>query len=1301
MKTRYFKWITFAIFCVVVASFLFIYFTASTKLKKNYDESISHQNLLMVMRELSNINEAILVIEMPARKALLPKTDSNSLIAEVKQALSQNQKNLYRIDSLVPIIQVMINTKEIDSLSTALAVKSIELVRLRKAKQPETAVFESWLNTEIALHSTITDIENNLRVYLYENQTSESELYSHTIREVTYIGVFSISILLVLLVYLFFNIKNLQDNIERNRYLASVTSNSHEAIIGADASFKINLWNKTAEEWYGPSELEMLGTNIFEIISRFTADAKGLKEYLLEENKTKNKISFQTTDYKKDGSQFYTLNTITKVFNSDGELENYICTCKDITDLVKLQHQLEQANEQLMTELLDRKRELLEYNERITDGIVSLDKNFEITYANQYAKQMLGGDDILGKKPWYKSHDKALNEKLEALVKRVYEQKRNITFDYYLNGYDKWMQFNAYPSENGISFFFKDTTKQKEAELRLRESEEKYRSLIENSPDIIAITDEHGYIWDCNGAVEKATGYTPQQAIGKHLYDFMLPEDMQYYPLQYQEVPETGFLFSQRRGVRKDGSVVHFEIRVSRMADRRLLAILTDISDREQLQKNLTENNARLDFLYMNTPSYIVSLDTDGVILDLNKDIDVLKKDQLIGKQILDFLPEDMKEDTFNTFQKVVKTKETVYTQFSYKSSTGQKLWFSSILKPIIKDNVVIGIITNSSDITLIKGQEKELFKTKQRLEKILVSVPAFIAELDENGNIITINKSRTGKSPESLIGLPLAECVEFADNGKINEAVRQCLAEDKTIELELNLNLSDTSLPVIYFCSFLPLNTNSKNGYQSVLLTAFDISETRRKEAEVRRLDEIIKASPAWAAIADEDGKVLFMNKTMRMALEIPLVEDISHLKMSGFHLPEEVDKVVKKVEALQKNETVQFESNFVSRSGKTIPVMQVVMKHYDETNQQNLYSIKAIDLTELNKRTEEVKRLADIIDNTEAIVGIGNLEGGIVFLNRSGRRILGISETEDLTKMNIKDLHSDAMKEKLEAFAIQEAMKHGSWTGESVIVSRSGEDIPIKQVIVLHKDKNGNPRYLSSTAIDIREEKEAAAKLAAANEDLRNLATHLQEIREEERVEIAKEIHDELGQKLAVLKMESAFTEKKLIKDYQIKEHSFQSINNLLDETIQTSRELYNNLRPTMLNELGLVATITWMKNVLMKRSDVKMHLDLSIPEERQFPETITIGLFRIIQESTNNISKHAHAKNIYISLTEADNTVRLSIKDDGDGFIPNEIDTKMHHGVLGMRERSLAIGGSFLLDTAPGKGTHIEVVVPLEQH
>jgi len=1297
MKTRYLKWITFTIFCVVMVSFLFIYFTASNKLGKDYEKSITHQNYLSVMRALSDIKESALLIEMPARKALLPYTDKNNLIEEINHALSNNQKNLYRIDSLVQVTQVFIDTKNIDSLIKALAVKSTELVGLRKAKQPETIIFESWLKNEITLYTFITEIENTIRVKLYENHSSETDLYDHTIREVRYIGIFSITLLIFLLIYLFFNIRNLQENIERNKYLASVTSNSNEAIIGADASFKINLWNKTAEEWYGPSELEMLGTNIFEIITRFTADAKGLKEYLLEENKTKTKISFQTTDYKKDGSQFYTLNTITKFFNSDGELENYICTCRDITDIVKLQHQLEQANEQLMTELFQRKKELLEYNERITDGIVSLNKDFEITYANQYAKNLLGGDEVIGKTPWYKSHDQALIEKLEVLVKRVYDQKSNITFDYYHNGFDKWMQFNGYPSENGISFFFKDITKQKEAELALKQSEEKYRSLIENSPDIIAITDENGYIWDCNGTVEKSTGYSKQQIIGKHLYDFMLPEDVQYYPLQYHEVPQTGFLFSQRRGLRKDGTIVHFEIRVSRMADKKLLAILTDISDREQLQKNLTEKNARLDFLYMNTPSYIVSLSTEGIILDLNKNIDIFQREQLVGKNLLEFLPEDMRQETFDTLQEVIQTKGNVHRQFSFNSSIGEKFWFSTILKPIIKDDTVTGIITNTSDITIIKEQEKELSKTKQRLEKILESVPAFIAELDENGNIITINKSRTEKSPESLTGFSLAAYLEFADNGKINAAVKRSLEQDIAIELELNLNLSDSNLPVIFFCNFLPLSS-TKSGNKTVLLTAFDISEDRRREAETRRLDDIIRNSPAWAAIADIHGKLVFMNNAMRTALEIPLEEDIGEINIADAHEKKEFEKVKAYLSGITDSKPVQFETVYISRSGKRIPTMAVVMKHYDNNSEAIYYSMKAIDLTDLNKKTAEVKRLADIIDNTEAIVGIGDLNGNIVFLNKAGRKILGFGETEDLTKTNIKELHPDHMKERLEAIAVKEAMKHGSWTGESVIINKTGVEIPIKQVIVLHKDENGDPIYLSTTAIDIREEKDAAAKLADVNEDLRNLATHLQEIREEERIEIAKEIHDELGQKLAVLKMESAFTEKRLIKDYQIKEHAFQNINTLIDETIQTSRELYNNLRPTMLNELGLVATITWMKNVLVKRSDTKIHLDLAIPEDRQFPEAITIGLFRIIQESTNNISKHAHAKNIYISMSEADNTIRLSIKDDGDGFIPDEIDTKMHHGVLGMRERSLAMGGSFLLDTEPGKGTNIEVVVPL---
>jgi PAS domain S-box-containing protein len=1289
-------------FILIAIAFSLLYLATLDNLSKSYKDSEEHQQVLMIMRELSVLNEHIAETNSIEQEALLPDIDKSASLqkwAILKDSVKQVSERIHRFNSN----KIILETKaDLDEHVQSFLLSTEKLLYSRLYQNVSLADSRKIIRNNIQinqdLHQHITEMENRGRLILNQDIQAKEKLIEITSRQFDLIGIVSASLLVMLLLYLFRNLRRLDENIARSRYLANIAQKSNDAIFGSDATFKIDFWNKTAEKWYGPAELEMIGTNMLDLMDRFSVDTEGLKEYLLKESHTRDSITFQTTDIRKDGSLFHTLNTVSKLFDNKGNITNYICACRDITDLVKLQRDLEEANEKLMTELLLKKKELLEFNERITDGIVSLDKDFCITYANNYARRLMGGDDIIGKKAWHLLPDPGMNQKMEELIRKIFEHKQNFTFDYYLNVYDKWMQANAYPSENGISFIFRDITQQKQAEFSLKESEEKYRNLVESSPDIIVVCDDNGTIWDCSGAVKERAGYSSREIIGKNLNDFMLEDDLRYFPLQYHEIPAKGFLFTQRRGKRKDGTIVHFEVRVSHIGENKLLAILTDISDREMLQKNLTENNARLDFLFMNTPSYIVSLDAEGVILDLNKNIDVFQRDTILGKKLLSILPDYLQEDTRLTLEEVKRTRETVYRQFSFTSSSGHKFWFSTILKPIIKDDTVVGILTNTSDITVIKEQEKELLKTKERLQKIMESIPAFIAELDENGNIISINKSRTGKEPETLIGLPLAECVEFADNGKINQSITACLQTNEPIELELNLLLSDSIHPVVYLCNFLPLSNKQKN--QTVLLTAFDISESRRKEAEARRLDEIIKASPAWAAIADVSGKIVFMNNAMRSALEIPAEEDISHLTISDTHEATGLKKIFDKVSSIKGNQIAQFESDFKSRSGKIIPVLQVVMKHYDEKGETAFYSMKGIDLTELNKKTEEVKRLADIIDNTEAIVGIGDLDGSIVFLNNSGRRILGFGQTEDLTSMNIKNLHSEEMKERLEAIAIKEAMKYGSWMGESIIVSRTGERIPIKQVIVLHKNKNGEPIYLSTTAIDIREEKEYASKLAEVNEDLRNLAAHLQEIREEERVEIAKEIHDELGQKLAVLKMESAFIEKNLIKQYAIKPDIFSSINSIIDETIQTSRELYNNLRPTMLNELGLVATITWMKSALEKRTDSNIHLHLSIPEDRQYAEYINIGLFRIIQESLNNIAKHAGAKNIHIDLSEADKIVRLAIEDDGKGFIPDLVDTKMHHGVLGMRERSLAMGGSFLLDTAPDKGTRIEVVVPLNQ-
>jgi len=253
---------------------------------------------------------------------------------------------------------------------------------------------------------------------------------------------------------------------------------------------------------------------------------------------------------------------------------------------------------------------------------------------------------------------------------------------------------------------------------------------------------------------------------------------------------------------------------------------------------------------------------------------------------------------------------------------------------------------------------------------------------------------------------------------------------------------------------------------------------------------------------------------------------------------------------------------------------------------------------------------------------------------------------------------------------------------------------------VLVLHKNEKGEPDHVSFTAIDLSIQKNAEKELKKMNADLRHLSGHLQTVREEERKEIAREIHDEFGQNLTVLKMDAAW----------LKNHLDPSTNNtkiieklnelmeIADDTIQTSRRLYNSLHPSMLDDIGLIAAVEWQAKTFTKSTDILVEVHSNIHDQK-FTQQISIGLFRICQESLTNILRHSKATNVIINITKKDSTIFLSIKDNGEGFDQTSINTTNRHGLLGMRERVYALNGTLNIDSSKEKGTSISIEVPID--
>ncbi|MGE5431953.1 MAG: PAS domain S-box protein [Syntrophomonadaceae bacterium] len=243
-----------------------------------------------------------------------------------------------------------------------------------------------------------------------------------------------------------------------------------------------------------------------------------------------------------------------------------------------------------------------------------------------------------------------------------------------------------------------------------------------------------------------------------------------------------------------------------------------------------------------------------------------------------------------------------------------------------------------------------------------------------------------------------------------------------------------------------------------------------------------------------------------------------------------------------------------------------------------------------------------------------------------------------------------------------------------------------------------------LASTAIQnaiaYQKIQTAEFQLKNSREQLRRLSAHTQSAREEERTRISREIHDELGQALTGLKMDLSWLDKKLQAEGQLQEAITEKINamySLINATIKSVRKISSELRPGVLDYLGISAAIEWQAQEFQNRTGITCKI-VAMPKELELDQNFSTALFRIFQETLTNIARHAGANIIQVSLIHENGNIVLVIKDNGRGITDEEIINTKSFGLLGMRERAYLLGGEFTIKGQPGKGTTVTVTIPV---
>ena len=240
-----------------------------------------------------------------------------------------------------------------------------------------------------------------------------------------------------------------------------------------------------------------------------------------------------------------------------------------------------------------------------------------------------------------------------------------------------------------------------------------------------------------------------------------------------------------------------------------------------------------------------------------------------------------------------------------------------------------------------------------------------------------------------------------------------------------------------------------------------------------------------------------------------------------------------------------------------------------------------------------------------------------------------------------------------------------------------------------------NGELKYFLSNWVDITDRKKAEEQMSKLNQELRNLTAHLDSVREEERGNISRMIHDELGQALIALKMDVCWLRKSIDTKQKPVYDITESMLSLIDDTFKKVRWISTVLRPRWLDDLGLSDTMKWLVEEFQEMTEIKCKITISrnLDPDKQ----LSTALYRIFQEALTNIFRHAKASQVQVSLKKKNNQLILTVKDNGTGISEKHVSNSRSFGIIGMRERAQFLGGNFEISGAKNKGTLIKVTIP----
>ena len=722
-------------------------------------------------------------------------------------------------------------------------------------------------------------------------------------------------------------------------------------------------------------------------------------------------------------------------------------------------------------------------------------------------------------------------------------------------------------------------------------------------------------------------------------------------------------------------------------------------------QAELEAARARYFDFYNLAPVGYVTLNEPGRILEVNLTATTLlgmTRDTLLQQPLARFFFNEDQSTFARLRRQLFATGVPLACELRLVKRDGTQFWgqLAATLAQDAGGVPVCRIVL--SDVTARQQAEAASRESEARYHSLVEQSPDTVGVYQE-GELVFINAAGAqllgAKTTAELRGRKIEQIVCPADLPGARDRLRRRLTgEPGLYPAEVRYRrLDGTTLPVEVTAA--PITFAGKPAVQFI---ARDITKRLQAAAALRQSEErhqtILQTAADGFWRVDLQGRLLEVNQ--------------AYCRMSGYGEAELLAMSIADLEAAESSPVTadhmqkvvaQGEDHFESRHRRkdgSIFSVEVSVQH---KSTEGGYLVAFLHDITVRQRAEEAlreseARFRELFENSPDAVFVEDPSGTLLDVNPAACRLHGFSREELLGK-NVLDLVPSQSRDEVHARFAQ-WFTHQLTTCEGVAYRADGRLVTV--------DICGTPiRYRGQTAVllhvrDMTERKQMEEELFTSRKQLRALAARLQAVREEERTSVAREIHDVLAQELTRLKMDVVWVNRQLARPLDARKQKavqerLTAMTTATDTAIQSVQKIATELRPVVLDSLGLCAAVEWQVKEFAARTGIACRA--TVPEQDLLLDrNRSTAMFRILQESLTNVQRHAQATRVEVLLLAETDQLVLRIQDNGCGIPPATLSNPMAIGLVGMRERALLLEGQLEIRSQPKAGTVIEMRLPL---